>query len=187
MPSPKETRTLIQYYLASKLGLLVTVGDIRYVDSGHANARDNALNGRDPKTPYATIDYAIGQCAANNGDVIVVAPGHAETISAAAGINMDVAGITIIGQGVGAARPTITMSAVASTFVMGAASCVVSNLLFKVTDDTTIVCDINAADCVVDSCEFRYGTSKEFVTAIDINGGAANACDRTWINKCLIQ
>lgn len=181
------TQALIRSFLSQKLGYLVTVGNIFYVDSGHTMARDNALNGRRPDVPYATIDYAIGQCTASNGDVIVVAPGHTETISAAAGINMDVAGVSIMGQGNGADRPAITLSAVASTFAMNAASCYVGNLLFKVTDDATIVIDINAADCTVDACELRYGTSKEFVTGIDINGGSANACDRTTIKDCIIQ
>mgnify|MGYP006139353905 CR=1 FL=1 len=49
--------------------------------------------------------------ALNKGDVIVVMPGHAETVSGAAGINCDVAGVSIVGLGRGAARPTITMSA----------------------------------------------------------------------------
>lgn len=186
MPSPTRTDAIIRAALASKFAIFVP-GNIWYVQSTQSDARDQSGTGKSPQTPFATIDYAIGQCTANNGDVIVVMPGHAETISAAAGINMDVAGVTIIGQGEGAARPTITLSAVASTFVMGAASCHIYNLLFKVTDDATIVIDINAADCTVEACELRYGTSKEFVTGIDINGGAANACDRTTIKDCIIQ
>lgn len=161
-------------------------GDIFFVDSGHAAATDATGAGRSPDTPFATLDYAIGQCAANNGDVIYVMPGHAETISGAAGVDCDVAGITIIGLGKGAARPTFTLSAVASTFELGAASVHIKNLLFKVTDDAAIVIDVNAADCLIEQCELRHGTSKEFVTGIDINGGAANACDRTTVRNCVI-
>jgi hypothetical protein len=72
---------------------------------------------------------------------------------------------------------------------MGAANCHVKNLFFNVQHDTTIVIDINAADCVVEDCEIRSrtaATAREFVTGIDINGGAANACDRTRILNCLI-
>jgi hypothetical protein len=59
--------------------------------------------------PFGTIDYAIGQCTAGRGDVIFVKPGHAETISAAGSIACDVAGVAIVGLGVGNARPTITI------------------------------------------------------------------------------
>ncbi len=161
-------------------------GDIFFVDSGAAAAADSAGAGRSPDAPFATIDYAIGQCAANNGDVIYVMPGHAETVSTASGIDCDVAGVTIIGLGRGEARPIITLSAVASTVEIAAASVTLRNLLFKVTDDCTIVLDINATDALIDACEIRHGTAKEFVTGIDINGGAANACDRTTIRDCLI-
>jgi hypothetical protein len=156
------------------------------VDSGHAAAVDAAGGGRNPDVPLATLDYAIGLCAANNGDVIYVMPGHAETIAGAAGVNCDVAGVTVIGLGRGAARPTFTLSAVASTVAIAAASVTLKNLLFACTEDVTVVIDVNAADALIEGCEIRHGTSKEFVTGIDINGGAANACDRTTIRGCVI-
>ena len=164
-------------------------GSIFFVDSTHAAAADAAGGGQGPDTPLATIDYAIGLCTANKGDVIYVMPGHAETVSAAAGINCDVAGVTIIGLGEGAARPTITMSAVASTIALAAASVHLKNLLILCTHDVTIVLDVNAADCVIEAVEIRSkitATAREFVTAIDVNGGAANACDRTKILDCHI-
>lgn len=161
-------------------------GDIYFVDSGHSNASDSAGTGLSPDAPFATIDYAIGRCTANNGDVIYVMPGHAETVAGAAGINLDVAGVTIIGLGRGAARPTVTLSAVASTVAFAAASCHVKNILFRATEDCTIVLDVNAADCLIEDCEIRSTTGKEFVTAIDINGGAANTCDRTTVRGCRI-
>src|SRR4051812_34369402 len=59
-------------------------------------------------SPLATIDYAIGLCVADKGTVIVVQPGHTETVSAAGGIACDVAGIYIIGLGAGTDRPQVT-------------------------------------------------------------------------------
>ena len=49
--------------------------------------------------PFGTLDYAIGKCTANKGDIILVAPNHAETITGASGITFDVAGITVVGMG----------------------------------------------------------------------------------------
>ena len=52
--------------------------------------------------PFSTIDYAIGKCTANRGDIIFVMPGHSETITAASAIDLDVAGVRLIGLGHGA-------------------------------------------------------------------------------------
>lgn len=162
-------------------------GKVFFVDSGHAAASDASGYGTSWDKPLATIDYAIGLCTANSGDVIIVAPGHSETISGAAGINADVAGVAIIGVGEGAARPTLTLSAVASTIAIAAASVRFQNFVIRATHDCTICVDVNAADCVLADLDIRSTTGKEFVTAIDVNGGAANACDRTQILNCVIQ
>ena len=45
------------------------------------------------KRPFATIDYAIGKCTASRGDIIMVMPGHSETITTDGGIALDVAGV----------------------------------------------------------------------------------------------
>lgn len=164
------------------IGPVLTTGKVLFVSSVHPNRSATGPGTID--APFSTIDAAIGYCDASKGDIILVAPGHTETVSAAAGINVDVAGISIIGLGQGALRPTITLSAVASTVAIGAASCTLRNLLFLVSEDATIVLDVNAADTTIEDCEFRNSASKEAVTWIDINGGAANACDRTTIRRC---
>lgn len=163
-----------------------TSGNIFFVSSTAAGAADSVGAGRDPDKPFATIDYAIGQCTASNGDKIFVLPYHAETVAGAAGINLDVAGVSVIAVGEGAARPTITMSAVASTIGMNAAGCQINGFLILFTEDVTIGVDINAADCIVRNCEFRNkltATAKEAVTMIDVTS-AANAADRTLIEGC---
>ena len=66
---------------------LLTTGSVFHVDSG-ADAASNSNAATNPKQPAATLDGAIGKCTANNGDVILVAPGHSETISAAAAISL---------------------------------------------------------------------------------------------------
>jgi hypothetical protein len=65
--------------------------------------------------PYSTIDAAVGNCTADNGDMILVKAGHVETVSAAGGLACDVAGISIIGLGNGKNRPRINFTATAST------------------------------------------------------------------------
>src|SRR5512139_4050842 len=86
----------------------ITTGNIWYVNYNHANAADTTANGQDPVYPFKTIDYAIGQCTASNGDIIYVMPGHTEDIIAAGSITVDVAGVSIVGLGNGTNRPLIT-------------------------------------------------------------------------------
>lgn len=91
-----------------------------------------ASNGNDGSflAPYSTVDYAIGRCLANRGDVIFVKPGHAETLDAASDITSDVAGVTIIGLGTGAKRPTFTWSTdTAATWVVSADNVTIQNII----------------------------------------------------------
>jgi len=87
----------------------ITTGDIWFVDSGSATGADGEGYGRNPDAPFVTIDYAIGQCTASNGDIIYVMPGHAETLDGAADITCDVIGVKIIGIGWGSNKPTISV------------------------------------------------------------------------------
>jgi hypothetical protein len=73
--------------------------------------------------PFATIDYAVGRCTASKGDLIMVKPGHVETVTAAAGLALDVAGITIIGLGNKRNRPQINFTtAVGASMKVSAAN-----------------------------------------------------------------
>ena len=60
--------------------------------------------------PFSTCEGAInnGAVRASRGDVIFAMPGHAETISTATALNMDKAGVALIGLGTGGLRPTLT-------------------------------------------------------------------------------
>lgn len=59
--------------------------------------------------PFSTVDFAVGRCVANRGDVIYLKPGHAETYSDATSLKMDVAGVTVIGLGTGSLKATFTL------------------------------------------------------------------------------
>ena len=97
----------------------------------HIDAQDIPSHGGDPDVPFASIDYAIGKCVAANDDLIVVLPGHAEIVSSATDWVMDVAGVSVVGMGRGAARPTITFDTTADSAVMvSAANCSVENMIF---------------------------------------------------------
>ena len=81
--------------------------------------------------PYSTLDYAIGKCTAGRGDIIFIMPGHAETVSSATALNLDVAGVAIIGLGFGSSRPTFTLNtADTATIPVSAANISVKNVVF---------------------------------------------------------
>jgi hypothetical protein len=150
MPEVRRIRG-IPYGIGASLpgGLGFTYGNVFFVDSGDANASDDAGNsGRDPNSPFSTIDYAVGQCTANNGDVIFVLPGHVETVSAAAGLDLDVAGISVIGLGQGDTRPQINFTTVVGADMdVGAADITVFNVRFTGGFDAlTGPIDVNAAN-----------------------------------------
>ena len=101
--------------------------------------------------------------------MILVAPGHAETLSAAAGITFDVAGVTVIGMGVGNSRPTITLDTATSTDInVTAADVQLHNLIFSMNyADIVEVFDLSAAGFVVNKCRFvDTAASMNFVDLI---------------------
>lgn len=143
---------------------LPTGGNVYFVDSGHASA--SASGGKHPDSPASTLDAAVALCTANNGDVIIVAPGHAESLTADSGVDLDVAGITVIGQGHGAARPTFTFTTAATAdFKLAADSVVVQNLLFKAgIDALTGPIEVSGADCAILDCEYQDDDSNNYET-----------------------
>lgn len=139
-------------------GPIVTTGNIFFVDSGIGS---DGNSGKDPGQPFATIDYAVGRCAANNGDHIIVMPGHAETIAAATSLVLDVAGITIIGLGRGSDRPVLNFSATASSIPISAANIVLQNFLFTGGIDVIInMVTVSAADVALLDLELRDVTGQ---------------------------
>lgn len=153
-------------------------GNVYFVDSVNG-ATTNSGSG--PDDALAGLDAAVGKCTANQGDTIICMENHAETVGSAAAIDLDVAGITVLGLGNGGQRPTFTLSATGSTVEIGAADVTIKNLLFTTSAAATIILDVNSTDATIVGCDFLMETG---VTAIDINGGGANACDRARILNC---
>jgi hypothetical protein len=149
--------------------LVAHPGDIWFVDSGVGV--NGAGYGQNPDAPCATLDYAVCLCTANNGDVIYVMPGHAETIVADSGVDIDVAGVKVIGLGWGADRPTFTFTtAVTADFKLAAASVHVENILFLGgIDATTGVVEISGADCKLINCEYRDVTGEATDIIVTVN------------------
>ncbi len=152
-----------------------TTGDIFWVDSGSATGSDAVGYGKNPDAPFLTLDYAIGQTAANNGDKIYVMAGHAESLAAAGAVAIDKAGISIIGLGEGADRPTFTfITSNNASMTLSAASVALKNILLIGNKDGLVApLAITGSDFDVD-VEYRDTSSAiEAKKAITVSGGAA--------------
>ena len=138
-------------------------GNIFWVDSGSGSNTNDGTHVR----PYATLDYAVGKCTANNGDLILVKAGHTATVTAAGGLDLDVAGITIIGLGNGSDRPTVNFTtAVTADMDVDADNITISNFLFTGgIDALTGPIDVNAADFTMMDCETKdvTGQATDFI------------------------
>lgn len=141
---------------------------------GGSNGNDGSY-----RKPFSTIDYAVGRCTANRGDIIMVMPGHVETVTAAAGLDLDVAGIAVVGLGTGTKRASVNFTtATTADMDIDAANVTLINLLFTGgVDALAAPIDVNASDCSILSCEWRDVTGQ----ATDVILADANA-DRLLID-----
>lgn len=161
-----------------------TPGNVYYVDSNAANASDSN-SGDTWDLPLATLDAAVGKCTANNGDFIYLAPNHADTVSAAGDIDLDVAGITIIGLGHGSNQPTITFDTAATADIdVDAADITIVNVHFVANfADVAAAIDVNADDFTLESCRFTEAAA-DMNAKIWVQDAAAGGSDRITINNC---
>lgn len=159
--------------------LPLTTGKYVFVHSGTGS---NNNNGRRPDKPLATIDAAIGLCTASKGDVIVVMPGHSETIIAGGAIAADVAGITIWGIGDGTMKPTVTFGTSTAADINVSALNVKIHGLRLVNDIDSLVnfIDVDEERCIIEDCDFVTSSTKEALGFVNM----ATTKDWLTIRRC---
>ena len=155
-------------------GSNIGIGSIFYVDSNVSVEGDGTswTNAKD------TIEEAIALCTANNGDVIYVAPGHAETLSAdASDIDIGCIGVSIIGIGSGTDAPTLTYTHAGATINITVANVTIENIRF-VSGVSAVVSSMTLAAgadyLTVSGCEWvNPGTAEfEFYDMITLAAGS---------------
>lgn len=138
----------------------------------------NAVDGSDSNSgdfnhPLATWDAANNKCVASRGDVIILMPGHAETYATASAVTLDTIGVTTIGLGTGALRPTFTFSDTAATVVISAASVTVEGIIVKPSVDSVVSpIVVSGADCYLDIEHRDASAAVEAVRSILTTAGA---------------
>lgn len=137
-------------------------------------------------SPFATVDYAVSQCVANRGDIVMIKPGHAETLSAADGFAIDVAGVAVVGLGSGTLMPTFTLSATTSDVNISAANCALMNVRFvPSTSDVVRAIQVTATYATIkDIFVADAGATNEILTVVKATGTTDNEVDGLWIEGC---
>jgi len=104
------------------------------------------------ESPFASIAGALLQCAAGRGDTIFVKPGHVESVTAAAGLNLNIAGVSIVGLGQGSTRPQVNFTtANTASITVTAAQVSISNIQFDATGFAAV-----ATPIVVSAADFSF-------------------------------
>ena len=164
--------------------LNVHYGNVWWVDSATGDDSGGANGSR--TQPFATLDYTIGRTTANNGDIIMLAPNHAETITGAGGITADVAGISIIGLGNYNQRPRFLMDGGTSvTFAVSAADVSIQNVVMA-SGHLLVATGFNVTGVGFHAnlVEFADNTTAENWGSPFKATGAANTADGLKITNC---
>lgn len=162
-----------------------TAGNIRFAYSG---ATGNGT-GVSPTDAYTTVNAAIAACTADNHDIVVVLPGHVETITGAAGCTFasGMTGVTVLGLGKGRQRPKFNYTtAVGASFDVAAARNAIINCVFTMTgfDAVTAGINVTAADFVMEDCEIEFADGTNQATLALLTTASA---DRMRISNCFIH
>jgi hypothetical protein len=162
-----------------------TTGNVWYVDSG-SGVDGVGAQGKSSKTPFATLDYAIGRATANNDDYILVMAGHAESGTAADLFDVDVSGLTIVGMGYGEDMPEFTFADTDTTVAIGATNTRIYNLSFLAGISAVVIgvaVEAGGDYFLLSDCWFPEPTTStfEFIDAIDLAAGA----DGVTIENCI--
>lgn len=162
----------------AELGVGLGTGKIWYVDSGRSASGDGKALSRAVITLEEANVLSLADGGASRGDVIIVAQGHAETLSGADAVDLDTIGLTVIGLGNGSLKPTFTCAVAADEFVIGADNVSISNLKFT-TSSSAVLTAIDIQDgvdyAVISGCEFVTSTTTgapvNFINLVNNNTG----------------
>lgn len=108
--------------------------------------------------PFASLSAALTHCTAGKGDIIMVKPGHAEKISSATALNMNVADVAVIGLGGGSSRPSFTLdTANTATITVSANNVSFQNCVFiaNFLNIAVLFTLTTAKHFAVDNCSIR--------------------------------
>jgi len=162
-------------------------GQVFWVSSGNGSDGNKGTFDR----PFATLDFAIGQCTAGRGDIIYIKAGHTETISSATALALDVAGVAIIGLGAGSLTPTFTLdTATTTTIAVSSANVAFKNITFTANfaDIVSVFTLTTAKYFTLEECYIKAtATNMNFLWVVDTNATTNDADGLALINNKWIE
>lgn len=163
----------------------LTTGTFFYVSSVVGS---DGNSGRDKSHALATVQAAINKCTAAKADVIILMPGHAETVTAT-NIALNVSGVRIYGLGTGLLRPTFTYGAAAATITVSVANTGWDNCHF-IANFVNVLAAFTVTtgkDCAITNNSFVDVDSTHNFLSIVAATGAANTADGLIFNNNYVQ
>lgn len=163
----------------------LTTGNIYFVNS--ATGTNAAGYGQNPDAPFASVAYALTQVTANQGDRIYVMPGHAEAIADGTSFAAAIAGVSVIGLGVGSSRPTLTLgTANTAAVAVSADNISFENMVFVANFLSIAACFVltTAKNFALRNCLFSETSNVLDFLNIVKSTGAANTVDGLTVTDC---
>lgn len=116
-----------------------------------------------------SITLALAQCTANRGDTIFVLPGHTESVTTSTALDINKAGVSVVGLGKGSLRPTITLSGVVgATVTLSASNTSLKNVIIDATGVDAITTAVTVPTAVTDveisDCRFVLASASAQAT-----------------------
>lgn len=144
--------------------------NIWYLDDGGSGG-----DGTTWQTAFTSLENAEAAMAA--GDVLYVGKNHAESVKTGGDL-LNLAGISIIGQGEGDSRPLFTCDAAADEITLDAAGITLKNLRFRPGATVVTACirvEDAALGATIEDCSFEdgQGADEEFIDCISVDTSAA--------------
>lgn len=165
-------------------------GEIFWVNNGAlAKGGLGGSNGNDGtyRKPFATVDFAVSQCTANRGDIVLVMPNHNEGGVVPALFDIDIAGVAVVGLGYKGNRPTFDFDDTDVDVVISAANCTLANVNLRASvGDVVRGIVVNAANARIDSIEFlEEGSNDNFIDFI-LTSATNNTSDGLAVTNCKV-
>jgi len=160
--------------LGATMGGLIPTGEIFWCgDNGDAAFNSMRSRVRADRL-YTDLDACVGACTANRGDIIVCMEGFSQSVIAAGGLDLDVAGITIVFLGTGTSQANITFStAVTADMDVDAADITLIRPKFVAgIDSLEGPIDVNSTDFTIIDGEYHDATDIETTDCIVATSGA---------------
>lgn len=150
-------------------GAPATTGKVFFVSNRSGDSGSDGNDGLTAERPFSTLAKAVTQCSSGRGDVIIVMPGHAETITTTV---TPIAGSAIIGLGWGANRPTFTGSGAIDVFTISAANVILRNIrIAGASANVTALIELSGADFTCEDVEFLHAATP--LDAVTLSSGGA--------------